>query len=610
MRQSLQSATSVYQPDTPSGNSNPKFNLLRRLLPYLRPYRAQIAVGVAILLISTPLGAAHPLIWKQIVDDVIGHQHPNTLFYWLLLMFVLQGMATLLDSVKSIILERVGQRFVFDLRNAVYAKLQLQSLAYVQENRTGDLIARAMGDVDVLQEVAFQSIDSVIGNTLSFLVVAGILIGLNWKLGIITLLPITLVFVLTKYFNVRVKALYREARDRLGEVNARLQENLTGLTLIKAFAKEVYEASRFQLVSERYLQTNNRAILARNTFFPAVRFVGFFSNILSVGYGAWLVMHGQFTVGGLVAYRGYWWSLFSPIGSLATINELLQRANAAGARVFELLDAPESVTDAPNAGTLTIDKGSSSVEFQSVGFTYEAKPILRDVSFKVESGEMIALVGPSGAGKTTVLNLIPRFWDVLEGRILINGQDVRLVTQQSLRSHMAIVLQETFLFNGTALDNIRYGRPDATTEDVENAARAANALDFIRDLPKGFETEIGERGVKLSGGQRQRLSIARAFLANPDILILDEPTSSVEPESEAIITQALERLMQGRTTFVTSHRLSIARGADRILVFEEGSVVEEGNHETLMRRNGLYAQMYNLQMGLNDQKVTSDGSVK
>jgi ABC-type multidrug transport system fused ATPase/permease subunit len=351
-------------------------------------------------------------------------------------------------------------------------------------------------------------------------------------------------------------------------------------------------------VAERYLQTNFRAIAARNTFFPAVRFVGFLSNILSVGYGAWLVLQGQFTVGGLIAYRGYWWQLFSPINSLATINELLQRARAAGSRVFELLDAPESVQDARDARPLVIPPGQSRVEFRKVSFAYNAQPILREVSFVVEPGQMVALVGPSGAGKTTILNLIPRFWDVTEGAVLVAGQDIRHVTQESLRRHLGIVLQETFLFNGTILDNIRYGRADATPAEVEEAARAANAHDFITELPNRYETEIGERGIRLSGGQRQRLSIARAFLANPEILILDEPTSSVEPESEAIITQALERLMRGRTTFVTSHRFSLVRGADKILVFEEGRLVEEGTHAKLIAQAGLYAQMYGMQMGL------------
>jgi len=595
LRQSLNAAAQTYQPATVAGR--PNINVLRRLLPYLRPHRKKIVLGIVLLLIATPLGSAHPLIWKYIVDVVIVKKRVGMLMPALLLMFAIQGLATLLDAVKGIVLERVGQRFVFDLRNAVYAKLQRQSLAYFGDNRIGDLTARAMGDVDVLQEFCFQSIDSVVGNLLSFLVVAGILIGLNVRLGLITLLPIGIVFFLTRYFNVRVKAIYREARDRLGEVNARLQENLNGLTLIKAFAKERTEQSRFEQTGEQYVQTNFRAIWARNTFFPTVRFVGFFSNILSVGYGAWLTLHGQFTVGGLVAYRGYWWQLFAPINQLATINELLQRANAAGSRVFELLDAPESVTDAPDAAELTLEKGGGLVEFRNVSFAYGAKAILTDVSFIAEPGQMVALVGPSGAGKTTVLNLVPRFWDVTDGAVLINGQDVRSVTQESLRRRLAIVLQETFLFNGTVLENIRYGRPDATMAEIEAAAAAANAQDFIAEMPQGYETEIGERGVKLSGGQRQRLSIARAFLANPEILILDEPTSSVEPESEAIITQALERLMQGRTTFVTSHRFSLVRGADKILVFEEGRLIEEGSHAVLMAQGGLYSEMVTMQMG-------------
>ncbi|MBW3625015.1 MAG: ABC transporter ATP-binding protein/permease [Armatimonadetes bacterium] len=570
-------------------------SVFRRLLPYLRPYGKQIAFGLGCLLLAIPANNFHPLVWMFVVNEVIGNRRVEMLLPALGAMFLVQAFGTVLGAWRTNVLDKVGQRLVFDLRNRVYEKVQGQSLEYLHERRAGDLLSRVMNDIDVLQEVAVQGTDALISNGLAFLFVAGVLITLHPVLGVATLLPIALVFLLTRYFNAKVKALYRETRDRLGEVSARLQENLTGLALIKAFAKEPYESGLFREATREYMQTNYRAINARTLFFPAVHFVGFISNLLSIGLGAWLVLQGRFTVGGLVAYRGYWWPLFAPINQLATINEMLQRAQAAGSRVFEILDDVETVSDAPDAQELRLTEGR--VEFRNVSFAYHEKPVLQDVSFTAYPGEVVALVGPSGAGKTTVLNLLPRFYDPKGGGILIDGQEIREVTQASLRRHMALVQQETFLFNRSVLENLRYGKPEATMEEVEAAARAANAWEFLNAMPNGLATEIGERGVKLSGGQRQRLSIARAFLADPEILILDEPTSSVEPESEWIIQQALERLMKGRTTFITSHRFSIVRGADRILVFNEGRLVEEGRHKALLDQGGLYADMYRRQMG-------------
>jgi ABC-type multidrug transport system fused ATPase/permease subunit len=572
-----------------------------RILGYLRPYRGSILIGFACLLLATPAGLFHPLVWRYIVDEVIGRRQVDMLVPALLAMIAVGVLGAALSAFRTNLLEKVGQRFTMELRNEAYRKLQGQSIAYLHDNRVGDLQSRVMSDIDALQDVAIQGTDSVLANALGFLWVAGILLAINWRMGVATLVPMLFVAVLVWQFNRQVRALYRAARDRLGDVGARLQENLTGMIVIKAFAREREEAARFRAATAEYLKVNVRAINARSVLFPSVQFIAFLSNVLAIGVGAWLVLRGEASVGDLVAYRGYWWQLFSPIQTLATVNDLVQRAVAAGRRVFELLDEPEAIVDAPDAVPLPLVDGRSAggaeIRVQHVTFAYRDRPALEDVTLTVAPGETVALVGPSGSGKSTLLSLIPRFYDPQEGRILVNGRDVRHVTQASLRRQIAMVLQETFLFNGTILENLRYGRPDATDEEVEAATRAANAHDFIAALPDGYRTEIGERGVKLSGGQRQRISIARAFLSDPAILILDEATSAVEPESEWIIQQALERLMQNRTTLVTSHRLSMVRNADRIAVLESGRLVELGTHPELLAANGLYAAMYRRQMG-------------
>ena len=573
-----------------------------RLLRYLKPYWWQIAVGLLCLLLATPAQLFHPLVWKFIVDEVIVNHKVGLLVPALLVMVAVHLVGVGLSAARTYLLGVVGQRFVFDLRNELYRKLQSHSLRFFHERRSGDLIARVIGDVDTLQEVAINGVDNIIANALQFIGVAAIIVALNWKVGTLTLLPMAGVAALVWIFNARIRGLYRRIRDRLGDVSAKLQENLLGMLIIKAFARELYELQRFEEENRRYLNESIKGVIARTIYFPAVFTVGFFSSVVMIGVGAIFVLRGEFTIGGLVAYRGYWWQLFAPVFSLAQINEMVQRAIASASRVFEILDAPLEITDAPDAIELAEVKGH--IVFDRVTFAYDDKNIvLQDVSFEVLPGQKIGIVGPSGAGKSTILALILRLYEPQEGRILLDGYDLRQIKQESLRRHCAIVTQEPFLFNDTVKHNIRFGRLDATDEEIVEAAKLANAHEFIEELPDGYETVVGERGVRLSGGQKQRICIARAFLANPKILLLDEATASVEPESEAIIQATLERLMEGRTTIIVSHRLSMVRDCDQILVVQDGRIVERGTHDELMANGGWYARMYRLQMALPEYET-------
>ena len=578
-----------------------------RLVRYLKPYWWQIAVGLVCLLLATPAQLFPPLVWKFIVDEVIVNRKVGLLLPAILVMMAVHLVGVGLSALRTYLLGVVAQRFVYDLRNELYRKLQSHSLRFFHERRSGDLLARVIGDVDTLQEVAINGVDNIIANALQFIGVAAIIVAINWKVGTLTLVPMAGVALLVWLFNARIRGLYRRIRDRLGDVSAKLQENLLGILIIKAFAHELYELQRFEQENRRYLNESIKGVIARTVYFPAVFTVGFFSSVVMVGVGAVFVLRGEFTIGGLVAYRGYWWQLFAPVFSLAQINEMVQRALAAASRVFEILDAPLEITDAPDAIDLLEVRGH--ITFEHVTFAYDDRNgVLQDVSFEVLPGQKVGIVGPSGAGKSTILALLLRLWEPQEGRILLDGYDLRQIKQESLRRHCAIVTQEPFLFNDTVKNNIRYGRLDATDDEVVEAAKLANAHEFIEQLPNGYDTVVGERGVRLSGGQKQRICIARAFLANPRILLLDEATASVEPESEAVIHAALERLMEGRTTIIVSHRLSMVRDCDQILVIQDGQVVERGTHEELMANGGWYARMYRLQMLHEPYQLAGSGN--
>ncbi|MEX0655408.1 MAG: ABC transporter ATP-binding protein [Phycisphaeraceae bacterium] len=586
-----------------------------RLLGYLKPYWPLLLLAGACLIVGIPATLFHPLVWMFVVDEVLLADEPRwiehargsrylLLGYAVTVMFFVHLFGSLVGAFRSYILGRVGQRFVRDLRSRVYRRIQEHALPFFHHRSTGDLMSRTIADIDALEEVALRGTDEILSNTLQFVGVASIIIWLQWQIGLITLIPLTGVGVLVYFFNHRVKGLYRRVRDRLGDVSGKLQENITGILVIKAFAREEAEAERFDERNDAYYRTSLRALLARSFYFPSVMSVGFLSNVAMIGLGGVYVLRDQFTTGGLVAYRGYWWHLFAPVNTLARINEMLLRATAAATRVFELLDEPVLVCDKPDA--VTLDRAAGHIRFEQVDFRYDTRDTtLEGITFEALPGQQIGVVGPSGAGKSTLLSLVLRLYDPEQGTIRLDGHDVRDLTQASLRRQFAIVTQEPFLFNETIAENIRYVRPEASDEQIIEAARQANAHEFIADLPQGYDTRVGERGVRLSGGQKQRICIARAFLTDPAILLLDEPTAAVEPESESIIQTAVQHVLEGRTALTVSHRLSMVRDADQILVIDGGRIVQRGTHDELMAAGGWYRRMYNLQQGNGVAKEVS-----
>jgi len=578
----------------------------RRMLGWfvqqLRPHWLKVLVGATAMVLGSLAGLAPPYITgRLIVDGVIRDQQYQLLPQYIGLLIGAFFAATLLGAVRMNVMHILGQRFVYDLRVKLYEHLQRLSLSYFESNETGDIMSRVSNDVNTVEDMVVHGTDEVVSNILTVVGTIIILMYMNWRLALTGLWPLPIFVVSLIIFARYIRPLYRKIRDDLGDINAELQENIAGISVVKAFGREEHELERFRNWSREYYQANVRAIWLWTTFFP---FIGFLTSMSSVGvlwYGAGPSIAGNSvaSAGDIVMFLGYLMRFYGPVGGLIRIYDMFNRALAALARIFQIFDEVPEIEDAPDA--VTLEQVTGEVLLDTVSFKYKTgEVVLKDITVHAELGETVALVGRSGAGKTSVINLIPSFYDPLEGRVLVDGHDVRQVTQQSLRQHIALVLQETFLFSGTAKENIAYGRLDATEEEILAAAKAANAHQFIMELPDEYETQIGERGVKLSGGQKQRIAIARAILADPSILILDEATSLVDTEAEQEIQQALEGLMQGRTVFVIAHRLSTVRNADKIVVIEGGEIAEEADHETLMEQNGLYAEMYQRQFSLED----------
>lgn len=570
-----------------------------RLLGYLSPYKRVAFIAYFSVLIGTGLNLIVPQVIAWAIDYGLSEGRATSLFIAGGIILGITLVRGVLGFGQRYYGEWLTHRVAYDLRNDFYNAVQYQPFAFHDQSHTGDLMSRATSDIGEAERFAGIGLMDL---SATILLLVGVVVAMlleSVPLALLGMLPFPILLATTLRFGITVEPMFKRIQEQMGILSTVMQESLTGIRVVKAFAREPYELGKFDRENNEWFDRRFGLIKKWANNWPFMTFLISISIFLLLWFGGPAALEGSISVGSLFALISYVLLLNAPIQRLGFLVNLAATAGASASRVFEIVDLPGEVVDSPNA--IMLEDARGEVVFEDVSFAYrDGLPILEGINFSALPGQRVALIGPTGSGKSTITNLVPRFYDVSRGRVLVDGHDIRDLQLKSLRSHIGIVLQEPFLFSQTVAQNIAYGRPEATREDIEAAARAAHAHDFILELEKGYETRVGERGVTLSGGQKQRIAIARALLADPRILILDDSTSSVDTETEHIIQEALAELMKGRTTFIIAQRLLTLKHADSILVLQHGRIIERGTHEQLLTQGGLYRQIYDMQ--LKDQE--------